>query len=82
VGGVTQGNAYLRRFLDSRGAVTSGSAEYPNTVILVAQISCMTGNGDLFDLVQGDAQALISSLFDHPTAVFSGRCSLALSAVQ
>ena len=84
MGDVTQGNAYLQLLLDSMAAVTSGRAESPSTtvVILLAQISYITGTGDLFDIVQDGAQASTSSLFDHPSTVFLGQCSLALLAVQ
>jgi tetratricopeptide (TPR) repeat protein len=74
VGDVTLGNDYMRRFLDSR-------AEYPNPVML-ARISCVTGNSALLDIIQGDAQSVISSSSSTPSAVFLGRCSLAFVALQ
>jgi len=76
VGDVTHGNSYLQRSLDSRGA---GTAWIGANSLFLAQISRITGNGDLFDIVKDEAQSLISS---SPVAVFREQCGMALVAVQ
>ena len=82
LGDGTQGNSYLQRLLDSKGAMTSSRA-LSSTTIWLAQIFYITGNDTLLDIVQDDAQAPLAALFlDHPFAVFFGRCSMALLAVR
>ncbi len=79
LGDETQGNAYVQRFLDFRADMAVSLLEESISMISLAQISRITGNGDLFDIVQDSALPLLSS---HPFGVFVGRCGLALLAVQ
>ena len=64
------------------GPWTPGAPGQPGLAqirFFLAQISRITGNGDLFDIVKDDAQSLISS---SPVAVFREQCGMALVAVQ
>jgi tetratricopeptide (TPR) repeat protein len=78
VGDVTQADDYLSRFLDFKDA---GSTLIGfSTAAILARIYFISGNEALFDIIQHEAQTLISS--GLPYRVFFGRCSLAITAVR
>ncbi|MCI0867369.1 MAG: hypothetical protein J4N89_12580, partial [Chloroflexi bacterium] len=80
VGNVTQGDSYLQRFLVCRHSNPIGIAEY-STSLFLAQISRITGNDDLLDIVQDEAQ-ILSDSSTMGLGVFREQCGLALVAAQ